>query len=145
MADLAQTLVEEQEGCELTAYEDTKGLWTIGYGHLLDQTRNWSGQTITQQQAEEWLAADMGYARVLATGFPHWQTLGDVRQAVLISMCFQMGSKPLYWPNFMAALEAQDYAAAAAAGLDTDWARLDSPNRAKLEMKMLDNAQWIGD
>ena len=26
-------LIEEFEGCRLTAYQDVVGVWTIGYGH----------------------------------------------------------------------------------------------------------------
>jgi GH24 family phage-related lysozyme (muramidase) len=145
LADLAETLIEEMEGLQLTAYEDVRRLWTIGYGHLLDQTKDWTGYTITQDQAEAWLAEDMTRARGLAAGFPYFSQLGDVRQGCLVSMCFQLGAKPLYWPNFMAALEAKDYAAAATAGRDSDWWRWQTPKRAELEMTMLQSGQWIGD
>jgi hypothetical protein len=58
-------------------------------------------------------------------------------------MAFQLDRKPLHWPNFMAAMEARDYASAAAAGLDSDWARIQTPGRAKREMQMLASGQWI--
>jgi lysozyme len=142
MTDLAQTLVEQEEGCELTAYRDTRGFCTIGYGHLLDNAIDWSNAHITQDQAEEWLGDDMQKARELATGFPHFATLNEVRQAVLISMCFQMGDKPLHWPDFCGALDRQDYPGATEAGLDSLWAS-QTPNRAKREMQMLSTGLWV--
>lgn len=142
MPDLADTLIEESEDCVLTAYRDTRGLWTVGVGHLMDQAHDWTGYTITQEQADEWLEQDSAHARVLATGFPYFRSMNEVRQAVCISMCFQLGNKPLYWPHFMAALSAQDYVAAATAGRDSEWWRTQTPKRAEREMRMLESGQW---
>jgi lysozyme len=139
--DLAEALITECEGCKLTAYKDSRGLWTIGVGHLLPQGQDWTGHTIPQEQADLMLADDMQTARVLASEFPHYDELNEVRQAVLISMAFQLGSKPLHWPHFMAALEARDYNAAADAGLDSLWAK-QTPARAAREMVMLRTAEW---
>lgn len=143
MTDLADTLIEESEGCVLTAYKDTRGLWTIGVGHLLTQDHDWTGYEITQQEADAYLADDTSYARVIATGFPHFEAMNDVRQAVCISMCFQMGAKPLHWPEFMTALNDEDYTAAAAAGRDSDWWRVQTHKRAEREMKMLETGNWV--
>lgn len=139
--DLAEVLVSECEGCRLDAYRDTRGFWTVGYGHLLDQTQDWNGHTITQDDADQLLERDMTSARITATEFPHFSELNEVRQAVLISMAFQMGSGPLHWPHFMAALEARDYNAAADAGLDSLWAR-ETPARAAREMVMMRTGEW---
>jgi lysozyme len=52
-------LTEGFEGCRLTSYQDTGGVWTIGYGHthLVGP-----GMTCTQEQAEIWLRTDMAVA-----------------------------------------------------------------------------------
>jgi lysozyme len=140
--DLAEALVAESEGLKLSAYTDTRGLWTIGYGHLLEpQDKDWTGYCITAEQADELLSQDMLHARFTAAEFPHYAELSDVRQAVLISMAFQLGSKPLLWPHFMAALEAKDYVGAAAAGLDSEWHQ-QTPARAEREMAMLSSGNW---
>jgi lysozyme len=136
MSDLAEQLIEESEGLQLTAYKDTRGLWTVGWGHLLDQSKDWGGYTITREFADALLEADMVAARHYAALFPHFAELDEVRQAVLISMCYQMGAKPLHWPNFVAALTVPDYTAASFAGLDSLWAE-QTPQRAKREMQML--------
>jgi lysozyme len=139
--DLPEALVAESEGLRLTAYVDTKGYWTIGYGHKLPQTQEWDGHTITAEEADNLLTEDMRSARIIAAEFPHFAEVNDVRQAVLISMAFQMGTKPLHWPEFMAALQARDYLSAADAGLDSDWHR-QTPARAEREMKMLETGNW---
>lgn len=52
----AVDLIKEFEGCVLTAYQDSVGVWTIGYG----QTGNIKkGMKITKQQAEVFLAKDL--------------------------------------------------------------------------------------
>ena len=91
--------------------------------------------------ADQFLAEDMSRSRMLATEFPNYQTMNDVRQAVCVSMCFQMGSGPLHWPHFIAALKIPDYAAAAVAGLDSLWAK-QTPARAQREMSMLSTGAW---
>jgi lysozyme len=45
------------EGCRLTAYRDPGGVWTVGVGHTGPDVHE--GLTITQQQAESFLAQDM--------------------------------------------------------------------------------------
>lgn len=49
-------LIESFEGCELRAYQDTGGVWTIGFGHTAGVC---DGDTITQTQADEYLEADI--------------------------------------------------------------------------------------
>ena len=49
-------LTELFEGNILTAYKDQRGIWTIGYGHTAGVH---PGQIITQQQAVDYLAADI--------------------------------------------------------------------------------------
>ena len=43
------------EGCRLTAYRDSGGVLTIGYGHT---SGVYAGQSCTQEQAENWLISD---------------------------------------------------------------------------------------
>ena len=44
------------EGCELSAYQDSVGVWTIGYGHTKGV---FPGMTITQGQAEQMLLTEL--------------------------------------------------------------------------------------
>ena len=55
-SDNGINLIASFEGCKLTAYKDAVGVWTIGYGHTSGVK---SGQTITQNQAIEFLKSDV--------------------------------------------------------------------------------------
>jgi lysozyme len=53
-------LTESFESCKLTAYLDTGGVPTIGYGHTKGVKL---GMTCTQEQAEQWLREDVAAAQ----------------------------------------------------------------------------------
>jgi lysozyme len=55
----ATDLVKQFEGCRLTAYQDVRGIWTLGYGHTFMVK---PGDTCTQQQADAWLEEDLDEA-----------------------------------------------------------------------------------
>ena len=44
------------EGCRLEAYQDSVGVWTIGYGHTKGVTPS---MTITQEEAEQMLLTEL--------------------------------------------------------------------------------------
>ena len=50
-------LIQNYEGCDLTAYQDTGGVWTIGYGHTGADVHE--GLVITQTEADNLLEADL--------------------------------------------------------------------------------------
>ena len=56
------------EGCKLTAYQDSVGVWTIGYGHTKGV---YNGMTITQEEAEQMLLTELeeyeGYIEDMVT------------------------------------------------------------------------------
>jgi lysozyme len=52
-------LTEQFEGCKLVAYQDSKGVWTIAFGHTRDVH---PGMTCTMEQANVWLAQDILWA-----------------------------------------------------------------------------------
>lgn len=55
----SQTLINQIkkfEACVLTAYQDSKGVWTIGYGHTAGVKK---GDKITAYQAEQFLKEDL--------------------------------------------------------------------------------------
>lgn len=49
-------LIKSFEGCKLKAYQDSVGVWTIGWGHTGNVK---AGQTITQEQADDFLLKDL--------------------------------------------------------------------------------------
>lgn len=51
-------LIKKFEGCKLTAYRDSVGVWTIGFGHTKDVKAD---MVITAEQAEQFLKDDVVY------------------------------------------------------------------------------------
>lgn len=135
--DLAHRLVSEEEGRIAHAYQDSLGFWTIGVGCLVDARK---GGALCDEAIDAQLEHDLRFARSRASALTGFDQCNEVRQAVLISMCFQLGTLS-GWPTFRKALAAGDYNAAADAGLDSLWAR-QTPNRAKRQMQMLRTGEW---
>ena len=50
-------LIKKFEGCELSSYQCSAGVFTIGYGHTLGVQ---DGDTCTQEEAESMLKDDLG-------------------------------------------------------------------------------------
>jgi lysozyme len=84
--DAGLKLIESFEGLRLNAYQDSVGVWTIGYGHTKGVAQ---GQTITQQQAEAFLQQDLAVAEGDVNG--HGLTLTDNQFAALVSFAFNLG------------------------------------------------------
>ncbi len=140
MTDLAQALIEQEEDVERCAYQDSRGYWSIGIGALVD--RRFPGAGLCDEAIDAQFAHDSARARKDAAALPGFQRCNDVRQAVLISMCFQLGS--LHdWPKFRAALAMGDYHLAALEGRDSLWWREQTRKRAERAMTMLESGQWV--
>jgi lysozyme len=76
------------EGLRLEAYQDSAGVWTIGFGHA--GTGVHAGQRITEQEAEALLRADLAEAiecvrRALTV------TLTQGQFDALVDLCFNVG------------------------------------------------------
>lgn len=81
-------LTEQFEGCKLAAYQDSKGVWTIGYGHTAGVRE---GDTCTQIQAEIWLQQDISWA----TAVVNREVIIDLTQHefdALVDFVFNCGS-----------------------------------------------------
>lgn len=141
MTDLVETLIGEEEGRDPCVYLDTRNLSTIGIGCLVD--KRIPGAGLCDEAIAVQFAHDSAEARRQAARFKGFERCNEVQQAVLVSMCFQMGSKPLHWPNFCHAIEMGDYAAAARHGRDSDWWRNQTRKRAERQMQMLETGLWV--
>lgn len=82
-------LIKSFEGCRLTSYKDSVGVWTIGYGHTKGVRAN---QTITESVATEYLRQDLETAEAAVMKYDnkyHWtQNQFDA----LVSFAFNVGS-----------------------------------------------------
>ncbi|HDC4492908.1 TPA: lysozyme [Enterobacter asburiae] len=107
-------LIKQFEGCKLTAYQDSVGVWTIGYGWTqpVDGKPIRAGMTIKQETAE----------RLMKTGLVSYES--DVSRLVkvgltqgqfdaLVSFTYNLGARSLSTSTLLRKLNAGDYAGAA--------------------------------
>jgi lysozyme len=102
-------LTESFEGLRLTSYQDSVGVWTIGYGHTNGVQ---PGQTITQQQAEAFLVADVAWA----VAFVNHVLTVLVTQGefdALVDFVFNLGSGTLVHSTLLQLVNAGNFAQAA--------------------------------
>jgi lysozyme len=105
-----QLLTEQFEGLSLAAYQDSRGVWTIGYGHTAGVTE---GATCTQAQADAWLTEDTQWAvSVVQNEVTVPLTQGEFN--ALVDFVFNAGSGNFSSSTLLADLNAGNYAAAAA-------------------------------
>ena len=72
----SKTLIErlkKQEGCRLEAYQDAKGVWTIGWGHTKGVRK---GDRITEALAVDYLREDLRDAERVAEKVKNVNTQG---------------------------------------------------------------------
>jgi len=111
--------IKRHEGFSDEPYRCPAGYWTVGYGHFMGQ----GGCKISQRVADALLDEDIDKATfgVASLGFDF---LDQARTEVLIEMAFNLGLKGLMrFKKMMAALEAENYEAAADEMLDSKWAK----------------------
>jgi len=80
-------LIETFEGLRLEAYQDSVGIWTIGYGHASFVQE---GDTCTKEQAEEYLKVDLQHAEEAVQG-AMTVDLTDNQYGALVSFCYNVG------------------------------------------------------
>jgi lysozyme len=102
-------LVKSFEGCKLTAYQDSVGVWTIGYGHTAGVH---AGQTCTQEQADAWLAEDL-QASCDAVLRLAKVNLTQGQFGSLTSFCFNLGQANLARSTLLKLLNQADVKGAA--------------------------------
>ena len=125
-----------EEGCRLAAYQDTLGVWTIGWGHTGPEIVK--GLVWTQSQADAQLEADLdAIVDGLVADIPWFEGLDPIRQDVLADMAFNMGDAGLMdFKNTLALVDSGQFTRAAAAMLASTWAS-QVPTRAVRLAKMM--------
>ncbi|HEB4090223.1 TPA: lysozyme [Enterobacter cloacae] len=113
-SDRGIALIKEFEGCRLTAYQDSVGVWTIGYGWTqpVDGKPIRAGMTIKQETAERLLKTGMvsyesDVSRLVKVGLTHGQF------DALVSFTYNLGARSLSTSTLLRKLNAGDYAGAA--------------------------------
>jgi lysozyme len=143
-------LLKFHEGERLTAYQDTRGFWTIGVGHLLDEPRNpkWRGYTISKEASDQLFNLDLAKHYGLVVKYAPWALeFDEVRFYVIVDMTFNLGIEPFDgdgfkdWPIFVRQLRTHDWSAAAANMRSTLWAQ-QVKGRARRLAQMIETGQW---
>lgn len=84
-------LIKQFEGCRLTAYQCSAGVWTIGYGHTAGV---YKGMKITQAQADEYLKQDVAKFEKYINNLsyvPFTAQLNQNQFDALVSFAFNLG------------------------------------------------------
>ena len=79
-------LIKEFEGCELRAYRDVAGIWTIGYGHTLGVKQ---GDVWSQEQADQALAADLASTEEIVARLS--SPAAENQHAAMMSLAYNIG------------------------------------------------------
>lgn len=83
-------LTKSFEGCVLTAYKDSGGVWTIGYGHTGPDVH--SGLVWTQPQADDALLVDMQKAVEAVNAFVTNTEMNQNQFDALCDFTFNLGT-----------------------------------------------------
>lgn len=103
-------LIKGFEGLRLNAYQDSAGVWTIGYGHTGGVR---PGDRITQAEAEAYLRQDTGWAQQAVRDLVR-VPLSQGQFDALTSFTFNLGRGALEGSTLLRKLNAGDYAGAQA-------------------------------
>lgn len=131
------TSLQVHEGCRLKSYQDSRGIWTIGYGRNLQELQ------ITQEDADRWLSEDMLTAHEEAKKFPEYAFLDtEARQNAFTEMVFNLGAPRLRkFVKMLAAIRAQDWPEVSKQALDSSW-HTQVGRRAEVLAKMLETGEF---
>ncbi len=100
-------LIKRWEGLRLKAYKCPGGIWTIGYGHTAGVKE---GDTITPDQAEDFLRADLAEAEA-AVARQVTVPLTSNQFSALVSFVFNLGAAHFAGSTLLRKLNAGDHAA----------------------------------
>ena len=143
-------MIKAEEGFREFVYDDATGRRlvpgvtlvghaTIGYGWACGIN------PITREEAGVILASRLHKAENDAAamlGLPAWERLGEVRQAALTAMVYQLGYHGVRaFPMMLGALRSENWSRAHGEAMDSRWAA-QSPERAKRVAGMLLTGEW---
>lgn len=114
--------LKADEGLRLKAYTDTRGNWTIGYGHLLKSkpVADWSQAEADEAFNEDFENAETGAAQAV----PFFSALDGPRKGALVNMAFNMGSAGLAgFHGMLNAMNSGDWDTAALHLMNSRYAR----------------------
>jgi len=124
--------VKLHEGYRTKAYQDTVGVWTIGYGTNLQELDD-----LPEGFAEYFLKRALVNANFALSQRAVWNELSGPRKDVLIEMAYNLGTTRLNkFKKMWAALDRADYELAADEMIDSKWANQVGVRAMRLSRKM---------
>lgn len=107
------------EGLRMDVYLDSVGLPTVGIGHM--DKNMLVGAVYSPSQVDALYQKDVQNALKIAKQVCDFDQLDEVRQRVLIQLCFNLGNRILGFTKTIAALKARDFKRAADELQDSKW------------------------
>jgi lysozyme len=102
-------LVKLSEGCKLTSYQDSVGVWTIGFGSTgADVVQE---MTITEEQAVDRLKHDLQHAEKMVKTFVTVE-LTQHQYDALVDFCFNCGAGNLQHSTLLKLINQGNFEAA---------------------------------
>lgn len=98
-------LIRKWEGCKLVAYQDTGGVWTIGYGHTKTAK---PGMMISEEAAEELLRGDLEWVQDVLNSSVQ-VPINQAQYDVLASFVYNIGGTQFRNSTLLRKLNAYDY------------------------------------
>lgn len=134
--DALKKALHFDEGLRLKAYPDSKGIWTIGIGHNLEDC------PLSQEAVDLIFKNDIETVEAWLTKFPWYDSLDSVRQNVVLNMGFTLGETCFKkFVNFIGAVKEKNWANASEEMLESKWAsdfaQLRSTRAKRLAQEML--------
>ena len=127
--------LKRDEGYRATAYRDTQGRLTIGYGFLIEAPGG-----LLAGEGDTMLANRLSpVVTELPKQFSWFANMSDARQRALTNMAYQLGIGGLLeFKEMLSAMGNGDYMEAASHALDSLWAK-QCPERAARVAEMIAN------
>jgi len=141
-------MLDREEGFKSTPYLCSEGYPTVGIGWRIgDKDQPLSDfKHVSLCQSAAYAQLDYKIAGItaqLSNELEFFNDLNEVRQAVLISMAYQLGITGLLkFKRMIAAIKTKCWNDAAHEGLDSRWAK-QTPERAERQMKTLLSGDWL--
>lgn len=133
-----EDLIKEFETLELQAYQDQKGIWTLGWGHTLGVV---AYQTTTPEEAEEWFQQD---TQTAVNGVNKSLTTNVSQQQfdALTSFTYNVGVGAEAHSTMLGLINGRDFAGAAAEFPKWDHVK-GVPNAGLLRRRLAEQALFL--
>lgn len=122
--DAIKQMIIQHEGIRTKPYKDSRGLWTVGVGHLIGDGKtlpDHMNREFSQQEIMAMFEQDFAKHYAIAQRTPGWDKASETAKGAMIDLAFNMGQWWDKFPNTAKALASGDWKAAAEGLRDSNW------------------------